>query len=147
MGFWQGAVLTWDEAHVEGNQALTSVDGGAWPVGLGQPFPQSTDWVSEYELEKWICAEERCLPTWVTKILLLRVVFHLTDHPIPLTRVGNQPLLGCEKALRVTPGEWMLSAGSRSRTSLAEAPGSRLGPCFPTWFLSKSSIACVTPSR
>lgn len=47
-----GNVLTWDEAHVERNQALVSVDGGVWPVGPGQSFTQSTDWVSECKLEK-----------------------------------------------------------------------------------------------
>lgn len=55
-GLLVGAILTWNEAHIERNQALASVDGGVWPVGPRQPFTQGTDWVSENKLEKWICA-------------------------------------------------------------------------------------------
>lgn len=97
MDIWPlaGNVLTWDEAHVERNQALVSVDGGVWPVGPGQPFTQSTDWVSKRKLEKM----DMCL-----QVLSATLVTHLTDHPTPLTRVGNQTLLGCEQAPSLNKG-------------------------------------------
>lgn len=52
MDHCQGAVLTWDESHVERNQTLASVDGGVWPVVPGQPFTEGTDWVPKHELGK-----------------------------------------------------------------------------------------------
>ena len=44
--------LTGYEAHVEGYQALASVDGVAGPVCAGQPLTQGTDGISEQKLGK-----------------------------------------------------------------------------------------------
>lgn len=64
---------------------MASVDGGGWPVGLGQPFTQRTDWVLEHKLEKRTCAVG---PQW-TKIEPLGSLPHLTGHPMPLTRESS----------------------------------------------------------
>jgi hypothetical protein len=59
VGIWQGAILTWNETHVERNQPLASVDRGVWPVSPGQPFTQGTDGVSEQELG----SQDNCSPS------------------------------------------------------------------------------------